>query len=89
MAKVYIKIDDNKNIIEIGSSVFIKDPTGYIEMAEGSGDHFVHAQNNYLAGPLFDEQGNPRYKYIDGQIMSLDETEETPYNNKFPWDGQN
>ena len=75
MKKVYIKIDEEKNITEIGSSIFIDDKKGWIEIDEGSGDRYSHAQNNYLDGPLFAEDGAARYKYIEGKIVKINEEE--------------
>ena len=68
MVKVYIKIDEARNITAIGSSIFIEDTAAWVEIDEGSGDRYVHAQGNYLPGPICDEDGNYRYKYINGEI---------------------
>ena len=82
MAKVYIKIDSqSQTITEINSSVFIDDTSDWIEIDEGHGDAFAHAQNNYLRGPLFTEEGDPRYAYDNGEIIPLDPNEENPYSD--------
>ena len=79
MAKVYIKIDEESNITEVGSSIFIEDLEGWIEIDEGSGDKYVHAQGNYLPGPIRDEDDNYRYKYVNGAIYEIvkDDEEQT------------
>lgn len=71
MAKVYIRTNENNEIEEVASSIFLEDPTGWIEIDEGVGDMYAHAQNNYLDGPTHDEQGNPRYKYVGGKIKKI------------------
>lgn len=73
MVKVYIKTNENNEIIEIGSSVFIHDPENWIEIDEGSGDQFVHAQGNYLPGPTLDEEGRPNFVWTGGAIVPVGE----------------
>ena len=75
--KVYIKTDEHGYITDIGSDVFIEDPESWIEIDEGSGDRYVHAQGNYLPGPIRDEDGNYRYKYINGEIYERYNDENT------------
>ena len=77
MVKVYITIDEESNITDIGSSIFIEDPEGWIEIDEGHGDRYVHAQGNYLPGPVRDEEGNYRYKYVNGEIYERFNDENT------------
>ena len=73
---VYIKINNNAEVTEINSSLFIEDLTGeWIKIDEGTGDRFAHAQNNYLDGPLYNEEGAARYKYIEGKIVKINEEE--------------
>ena len=68
MVKVYIKTNEQHEITEVGSSIFIEDLEGWIEIDEGSGDKYVHAQNNYFDKPLKDEEGNYNYLYINGKV---------------------
>ena len=68
MAKVYIKANENHEITNVGSSVFIEDTKDWIEIDEGKGDKYVHAQGNYFEKPLKDEQENYNYLYINGKI---------------------
>lgn len=72
MTKVYIKLKDDY-IVEINSSTFLVDYTGYIELDEGMGDKFTHASNNYLEKPLRDEKGRYNYKYIDNSVVEIAE----------------
>ena len=73
--KVLVKLNEKSEIIEIGSSIFIND-TDFIEIDEGFGDKFAHAQNQYLDKALTDEYGRFNYKYI-GNIVT--EVEHLPY----------
>ena len=67
--KVYIKIDENNNIILINSSIFLTDLTDWIEIDSGTGDKYAHAQGHYFNKPLINENGVYNYKYIDGVII--------------------
>ena len=64
---VYVKLDENGRIIDINSSLFLKDPSGWVEVAQGVGDRFQHAQGNYLPKPIFN-MGIPAYKMEMGEI---------------------
>ena len=71
--KVYAKLDENNVIIQINSSIFLVDTTDYIEIDEGYGDKYAHAQGNYLDKPLADEQGRYNYKLVDGVVVEIAE----------------
>ena len=66
--KVYIKTDENGNIIAVNSSAFLADTEGWTEIDEGGGDKYHHAQNNYFDKPLADERGLYNYKLADGVV---------------------
>ena len=66
--KVYVKVNENNEIIEVGSSIFIEDTTGWIEIDEGFGDKYAHAQSQYFDKPLINENGVYNYKYINNKI---------------------
>lgn len=61
--KVYIKINANNDIIDVGSSIFITDPSGWILIDQGYGDKYAHAQSHYFDKPLQNETGSYNYKY--------------------------
>lgn len=67
--EVYIKINANNEIIEVGSSIFIKDLTSWIKIDEGYGDKYAHAQSQYFDKPLMNENGTYNYKYINGKVV--------------------
>ena len=68
-SKVYIKIDDNTNITDINSDIFIKDLRDWIKIDEGTGDKYAHAQGHYFNKPLINENGVYNYKYMDGVVI--------------------
>lgn len=59
---VYVKYDENGNIIEVNSDIFIRDLTGWTKIDEGYGDKFAHAQSQYFDKPLMNENGTYNYK---------------------------
>ena len=67
--KVYVKINTNNEIIAVGSSIFIKDLTGWIYIDSGYGDRYAHAQSQYFDKPLMNEDGTYNYKYEYGKII--------------------
>ena len=79
--KVYVKLNENNVITQINSSIFLKDTTDYVEIDEGMGDKYAHAQGNYLEKGLFDEQGRYNYKLIDNVPTLLTDEEK---NELFP-----
>lgn len=73
--KVYIKINEQNIITDINSSIFLNNVEGYIQIDEGSGDKYAHAQGNYLDKCLVDESGRYNYKYVDNKVVELTEEE--------------
>ena len=78
--KVYIKIDDYNNIIAINSSAFISDPSEWIQIDEGVGDKYHHAQGNYFEKSIMNDKGIYRYKYVENKVIEkTDEEMEEKY----------
>ena len=75
---VYIKTDTENRIIAINSSAFLFDATGWTQIDEGIGDKFHHAQGNYLEKGLVDEHGRYNYRYTNGQVVEIPESEKPP-----------
>lgn len=69
--KVYIKVNANNEIVNVGSSVFIKDLTGWIEIDEGFGDKYSHAQSQYFDKSLMNEDGTYNYTYENGKVKGV------------------
>lgn len=74
---VFIKCDENLRIIEVNSDAFISGSSGWVQIDEGIGDRYHHAQNNYFPKPKYDERGIPRYSYVpDGKPAWRERTKE-------------
>lgn len=75
--RVYAEIDTDNRIIDVNSSAFLSDITGWILIDEGTGDRYHHAQNNYLPKPRRDDRGILRYAYVpDGDPKWRERTAE-------------
>lgn len=59
---VLVRTDEQNRIIEINSSAFVAGAEGWVQIDEGDGDRYHHAQGNYLPMPLTDDRGVYRYK---------------------------
>ena len=77
--KVYVKLNEQNNIVEINSEVFIADKTGWVQIDSGFGDKYHHAQGNYLDKPLMDEYGRYNYKLINGEVVEIVEQDKPVY----------
>lgn len=75
MYKVYARFDGFDRLLDINSSVFLYDTTGWVEIDEGVGQRYGHAQVYYLPGPLFDDRGIPCYKLENGRIVERTQAE--------------
>lgn len=61
---VYVKVNDDGYITEVGSNVFIKNYDGWVLIDKNvMGDRGAHAQSQYFDKPLVDEFGNYNYKF--------------------------
>lgn len=69
--KIYVKLNENKEIISINSSIFLNDIEDWIEIDEGYGDKFAHASNKYLDKRLIDEYGRYNYKLFNGEVIEI------------------
>ena len=75
LIRVFIKVDERNLVVEINSEIFLDDITGYIEIDQGAGDRYAHAQNNYFDKPLIDQQGRTNFIYENGEVRELAEEE--------------
>lgn len=69
MYKVYVKVDEVGRVLDVNSDAFLQDLTGWVEIDQGNGDKYHHAQGNYLPGPLIDLRGLALYKLEGGKII--------------------
>lgn len=67
--KVFVLTDERSCIIDINSDAFLAETAGWVQIDEGGGDRYHHAQGNYLPKPKYDERGIPRYKLVDGKAV--------------------
>lgn len=75
MHKAYIQTDESNRVIAINSSAFLSDTTDWIEIDEGTGDKYHHAQGNYLEQPLTDDDGLYNYAHLNGELMLRSEAD--------------
>ena len=71
---VLVRTDSKNRVTAINSSGFAED-SGWMQIDEGYGDKYHHAQNNYLPKPLTDERGVYRYKLVDGLVAQRTQAE--------------
>ena len=77
-SKVYIKIDENDNIIRCEGGYTmgnIQDINEWILIDEGTGDRYNLCQSCYFEGGLYTFDGIPRYKW-DGEQAVLKKEKE-------------
>lgn len=84
MIQVYAKADAAGRVEELGSSVFLKDPSGWTLIDEGEGDRYAHAQGNYLDKPLTEEDGTHNYILEEGAVREATSEEKEAEKAAFP-----
>lgn len=72
--KVLVQTDNDGRVTAINSDAFINGE-GWMQIDEGTGDRYHHAQNNYLQKPLMNERGVYCYKLVDGMVTQRTQTE--------------
>ena len=66
-SKVYIKTDENNRIIRCeGGYTTSENLEDWTYIDEGTGDKYNLCQSHYFEGGLYDADGIPRYKLMDG-----------------------
>lgn len=77
MARVYINKDSENNITSINSEIFLSqdEMSTMTEIDKGQGDKYAHAQGLYLEKGLFDELGRYNYKYVEGKVVEVAESD--------------
>ena len=71
---VYVQTDEQGRITAVNSSAFVGEDWG-TEIDQGYGDKYHHAQGNYFPGPIYTEDGIPRYKLEEGEDVERTEEE--------------
>lgn len=72
---VYVLTDTQGHITAINSSAFLADTTGWVQIDQGGGDKYHHAQGNYFDKPITDNRGIYRYELVDGQPVERTQEE--------------
>lgn len=72
---VYIKTNEQQNIIAINSSSFVSDLEGWVQIDQGVGDKYHHAQNSYFEKPIYTEDGICQYKLVENKPVERNEEE--------------
>ena len=69
MNRVFVKVKDGI-VVDIASDAFLSEEqlTEWIQIDEGDGDRYRHAQFHYLGGSIYTEDGIPFYRFSDGEI---------------------
>jgi len=74
---VYVQVDSRNVIMDINSDAFLSDPNGWIQLDEGYGDKYLHAQTQYFPGPVITDGGVGRYLYTpDAAVKWQERTQE-------------
>lgn len=84
MIQVYAKVDAAGRVEELGSSVFLTDRTGWVQIDEGEGERYAHAQGNYLEKPLIDADGTHNYMLSGSAIREATAAEKEAEKASFP-----
>lgn len=79
---VYVEINEKKQIIKVFSDLFEQPTPTSIKIDEGFGDKFAHAQSQYFAKPISDENGIYNYAYENGVVKEADKKAETQEKDK-------
>lgn len=75
MYKVYVKLNEDKQITSINSEIFLSNEEiqAMTNIDEGEGDKYAHAQSQYLENGLIDKYGRYNYKYVEGKVVEVAE----------------
>lgn len=60
---VLVLLNERNLIVSVNSSAFVFGEE-WVQIDEGVGDRYRHAQGNYFKKPIYDERGIPRYAYV-------------------------
>lgn len=72
---VYVRTDDAGRITAINSSAFLSDASSWVQIDNGYGDKYHHAQGNYFTKPIMDDRGIYRYKLVNDKPIERTQQE--------------
>ncbi len=75
LIKVYVKVNENNCVTDVNSSVFLDSVSDWLEIDEGLGDKYSHAQGNYFDTSLMNEQGIYIYKWTGTEVVKRTDEE--------------
>lgn len=82
LIKVYVKVNEDNCVVGVNSSIFLSDTTNWIEIDEGLGDKYSHAQSFYFDTSLINESGIYVYKWNGTKVVKkTDEEIQTEINS--------
>lgn len=68
--KVYAKVNDKNEIVNVDSDVFLQDVSGWIYIGEGYGDKYAHAQTQYFDRPIKTSDGKYSYTIVGNTVFA-------------------
>ena len=60
---VLVLLNERNLIVSVNSSAFVFGEE-WVQIDEGVGDRYHHAQGNYFKKPIYDDRVIPRYAYV-------------------------
>lgn len=72
---VYVKTNEQQNIIAVDSSAFVSDLEGWTQIDQGNGDKYRHAQGHYFDKSLYTEDGVCQYKLVESKAVERSQEE--------------
>lgn len=66
---VYVKVNSDGYVMAVNSSEFLSDTTDWIEINQGYGDKYHHAQGNYFDKPIYTDGGAYRYRLVGKKVV--------------------
>lgn len=73
--KVFALVDSKNRVVNVDSDAFLNDTSDYVQIDEGTGYRYKHAQANYLSKPKQDSRGVYRYALVDRQLVERTQEE--------------
>ena len=66
---VYVKPNSSGYITAVNSSAFLSNTTEWVEIDQGYGDKYHHAQGNYFEKPILNMSGAYYYKLVNDKVI--------------------
>ena len=66
---VFILINDQNDVIDVKSELFIHDITNWIKIDEGYGNKYIYVKSNYFGKNILTVDGDYAYEYVNGEVQ--------------------